>query len=102
MVVGWGCGELEGAFFESFGPDSQAVLIPVEEFEPIAATVAEDEQIPGEWVLFEVIADDSGKTIEALTHVGGRDADEHTPGQRQTQHGWLSSATTTARRWLVS
>jgi hypothetical protein len=71
------CWECEGALFQSFVKKSQAVSVPPEYLEAIAAFVAEDEEVAGKWILVtEEIADDGQQAIEASTHIGRLGGDE--------------------------
>ena len=44
------------AFFQPLGPDREAVAIPVQDLDPVAPPVGEDEQMSGECVQFQSIA----------------------------------------------
>ena len=46
-TAGGGGRDPEGAALEPLGPDRVPVAIPVEDLEPVAAAVGEDEEVPG-------------------------------------------------------
>ena len=48
-----GAGKRKVAALQPLGPDGQAVAVPVEDLEPVAAPVPEDEEVSGEGVLGE-------------------------------------------------
>jgi hypothetical protein len=63
----------------------EAVPVPPEHLETVAAFVAEDEEMAGEWIFVaEKIANDGEETVEAAAHVGGLSGDEHAGGGRQS------------------
>jgi hypothetical protein len=49
-AIGSGCGDAEGPALEPFGPDGQAVAVPIEDLDAIAPLVDEDEEMTGEGV----------------------------------------------------
>ena len=59
-----GAGDLEGAGLKSLVPDGQAVAIEVEDLDPIAAAVDEQEEMTGQGVLIEALLDQSGEAVE--------------------------------------
>jgi hypothetical protein len=52
-------------------PQREAVLVPVEDLDPVASAIAEDEEVPRERVLGDAVADELRKAIETFAHVGG-------------------------------
>ena len=55
---------LKGAGLEPLVPDDQAVMIPEEDLEPIAAAVEKEEEMAGQGVLAEAFPNQAGETIE--------------------------------------
>src|SRR2546427_11183722 len=49
----WASGQNETSALEPFRKQAQAVPIPPQHFDQIATTAAEDENVPGEWILFQ-------------------------------------------------
>ena len=62
------------------GPDGQSVLVPLQQLEPITPTVAEDEQIPRERIVVEMVPNDGRAAIEGLPPVGRGRPEEHATG----------------------
>ena len=52
-AAGRGVGEAEGPAFEPLGPDGQAIAVPVQDLDAIAALVDEDEEVAGEGIELE-------------------------------------------------
>jgi hypothetical protein len=69
-------GTWESALFEPLVPQRQPATVPVEDLDAIAATVAEDVEMSRERVLSDLVADELGKAVKALAHVGGLDGQE--------------------------
>src|SRR6478736_6260506 len=65
---GW---EGEGATFQAPEVQGEAVALPGEDLQPIAATVLEDKQVAGERVSAEVGGDNGTETVKALAAVDG-------------------------------
>ena len=57
-------------------PKGQAVAIPVEDLDAVAAAISEDEEVSRKWILADHVADQSGEAIKAVAHVGGFDGEE--------------------------
>ena len=49
-AIGRGGREAEGSAFESLGPDGQAVAVPIQDLDAIAALVDEDKEMTGEGI----------------------------------------------------
>src|SRR5271166_4552763 len=81
--AGRGIEFLKGAGLESLVPDDQAVWLPEEDLDAIAAAVEEQEEMSGERILPEMLVDHSQEAVEALAHVGGPRAkkDAHSGGE---------------------
>jgi|GEM_PF-6077580 len=58
-------GGLEGAGFEPFVPDGQAVAaIPVEDLDAVAVSVEEEEEVSGGGGLTKGVGDDAGEAVK--------------------------------------
>jgi hypothetical protein len=55
LLVRWG--KDEGAFFETLVLNGEAVAVPVQQFEAIAALAAKNEQVASERILAELLFD---------------------------------------------
>ena len=56
-TIGLGGRQAEGPAFEPFGPDGQPVAVPIKDLDAIAPLVDEDEEMTGEGIELEAIAD---------------------------------------------
>ena len=84
-------GQVEATFLEPLVKDGEPVAIPPKHFEPVAAFVAEDEQMSDKRIFVaEVIADDGEESVEASAHIDRLDGDKDAGGWRQGQHGRAS------------
>ena len=63
-------GKLERAFLKSLVPNRQTIAIPVENLEAIAASIDEQEQVAGRWVLSKGGAHQAGECVEAFAKIG--------------------------------
>src|SRR5271157_3716409 len=86
QAVPLGLGEAEGAAFQAFGPEGVTVAVPVEDLEPIAATIDEDEEMSGERILTDDLLGHRGQAVEGAAHVGGLRAEVDTDGGREAEH----------------
>src|SRR5262249_27252556 len=93
--------ELEAALFEPLVVDDEAVGVPKEQLEAVGDLVAKDEEMAGERIAGQAVADERCQGVEALAHVGGLSAQEDTHGRRQAQHAGISSATARSCRSMV-
>ena len=59
------------AFISSFhfGPDGQAIAVPIEDLEAVAATIAKDEEMTGEGLLADDLCGQGGQAVEAAAHL---------------------------------
>src|SRR5512135_716766 len=94
--------EAKGPAFQALVPVGQAVSIPVEDLDPIAAPVAEDIQVTRERVEPEGRPDQFGQTVEPFSHVGRLGAQEDPDGRGPAQHRRPSSRARTSPRVLGS
>src|ERR1700675_883336 len=85
--------ELKGACLQAFVDDHEAVLVPVEQLDAITPLVAEDEYVPRERILLEMLANQFRQRVETFAQVGwvGRQPNAH--GCRKAQHDGCSSST---------
>src|SRR5437879_13884886 len=51
---------------QALGEQTQSIPIPPQHFDPIPATTAEDEQLPGKGILGELQLHERGKSIKTL------------------------------------
>src|SRR6516165_1374235 len=79
-------GKLERTGFESFVPDRQAVTIPIEDLESVAASIHEQEQVAGGGILAKGRGHQAGERIKALAEIGGWSVEEHSDGMREADH----------------
>jgi len=59
------------SFFQTFVPQHQAVLIPIQKFDHFAVAVDEHKQGTGQRVHLQFGADDAAQTVEGFAHVTG-------------------------------
>src|SRR5271156_3041680 len=90
-------GKEESSFFEAFVPDGETIIVPIQEFESIAAFAAKDEQIARERILAQMLLDQTHQGVEALAHVGRQGAQENAARQGQVQHEGSSKRRTSLR-----
>src|SRR5262249_21346814 len=74
--------------------EGEAVTLPGQDLQPVAATIAEYEQIAAERVPAEVVPDHGLQAVEALATVLRLDTDPDLPGQAEGEHGGLPRAAT--------
>lgn len=60
----------EAATLQALGKKAEAIAIPPEQFDQIAAATAEDEDVTGKGVGGEFLLNDAGQAIKATAHVG--------------------------------
>ena len=77
----------------AFVPDRQAVAIPVENLEAVAASIDEQEQVAGRRILGKGGGYQAGKCIKAFAEIGGRSVEEHSAGMREADHRERSRVT---------
>ena len=65
----------KGADFEPLIPDGKAVAIPIQNLHERVLAVEKNEEMVGERIGFERIANDAEQSIEGFTHVDGRSAE---------------------------
>src|SRR5262245_63973503 len=76
-------GEREGALFEALVEDGEPIAVPPEDLEAVARAIAKDEQMAGERIAAEEIADQPHEAVKAAPHSGMAGGDEHTHRGRQ-------------------
>ena len=89
-------GTTEPALLKPLRHDPESGSIPIEQLDAVARFVDEDEDLSGEWVLFELLADDDTqaiKTLAQITRFRGK-ADANTVGE---DHSRLSLGAKTRR-----
>jgi len=45
-------------------------MVPFDDFDPVSAAIAEDEECTSEGIEFEASFDDANQAIDTLTHIG--------------------------------
>ena len=76
ILSGGGDRPTESSFLQPFGSDPEAGSIVVEDFEAVAAFVAEDEKGFVGTGFTDVIMSDGAESVEGFAHVGGLDCEE--------------------------
>jgi hypothetical protein len=54
---------------QSFVPQAESVLVPIEDLDHVAPSVTENEQIAGERIKGQMLLDQYGKSIDLLSHI---------------------------------
>src|SRR5512135_690899 len=72
-------------------PESQAIPVPVEDLDPIAASTPEDEKMPRQRIERQGGLDQVGERVEAFSHVGRAGTEEDPHGRGPAQHRRPSS-----------
>jgi hypothetical protein len=96
-VFGTPIRQAEGALFQTLIPNGQSVAVPIEQFDPVAVSVAKDEQGTGERVLIEFQPDQAAQTIEGLPQIAGGPVQIDPGGGRQGKHDPLTTEITWRR-----
>ena len=60
----FGLGKAEGPLLETLVPECEAVLVPVEDLDPVASLVAKHEEVARERVLGDPLADQQRQAVE--------------------------------------
>src|SRR3990172_8736659 len=69
-----GSRQTKRAFFQTLVPDREPVGVPVQDLETISTTAGEQEQMTGQWIVPQRLADQRRQGVKALAHVRGRSA----------------------------
>src|SRR5438132_1007019 len=101
-LVGLGCGEAKRALFQTLVDNHIAVLIPVQQLDPVAAAVAKDEDVSGERLGLQVLPHELRQRVKAFAQIGRLNAQPNTHGRRKTQHGVCSSSTASSCRSVTA
>ena len=75
-----------------------AVAIPIQDLDPVASPVGEDEEVARERVAGDDVAGQASQAVIPLAEVGRRHGDEDPDGAHEAQHGPDSNAMTTRRK----
>src|SRR5262249_44646397 len=88
--------------FESLINDDVAVLVPVEQLDSVGTLVPEDEDVPGQGVMVQLLPHLRGKPVEATAQIdrGGRQPNAHRRGE--VQHDPSPSSTASSRRKVAA
>src|SRR5215467_9850947 len=100
LAIGRGQGEVP--LLQSLVPDRVAVLVPVEELDPVAPPRAKHEKIARQRVLAQMRLYQRRQRVETLAHVGRQCAQEDPAGQGQAQHDGSSNRRTSWRSTSAS
>lgn len=76
----------EAAPLDTFGEQAQPVTIGPQYFHHFATAAPEDEDMPGERVIFQRVLHLRGQTVEATTHIGDASDDPDSGTGRQRYH----------------
>src|ERR1700693_5527293 len=95
--------EKKGPFFKTLVNDDEAVFVPVEKLDPIAALVAKHKDVSRERIVLHVLSDELRQAVKTSAHGGRARRQPNAHGRREAQHGGRSSRTATnCRRVVVS
>jgi hypothetical protein len=76
-LLTFGCnGQLKNAKLKPLVPNAKTVNVPEQNFDPVAPTIKEQEQMARQWILVERLLGHTHQTIKAESHVDGRRANE--------------------------
>src|SRR5208337_203365 len=78
--------------FQALQPQTETVLVPIDDLQNPSVLVTEEEQIPFEWIHVKVLGDDDRKPVDLLSHVGGSWLHEHPDLGPIKDHPRLSKA----------
>ncbi len=67
-------GKSEGAGFQTPEPYCETVAVPVQYLQERTVAIQKDEQMTGQRIVAEFVADDADQSVERLAHVDGRRA----------------------------
>jgi len=84
------------ALFETFIPDGESVVVPVEDFQFITPSVEKDKEGWRERITLQTIPNDTEQAVERLAHVDGIAVEEDGNVRRQSQHGFTSNEWTSS------
>src|SRR5262249_36141561 len=88
---------------ESLVEDDEAVLVPVQQLDPVGPFIREDEQLPRQGVELKLLPHHLGERVERFAEVrrGGRHPNPDGAGQAE-HHGRCSSTTASSRRSVAA
>src|SRR6516165_161465 len=84
----------EAAPLQPLGEQTQALAVPPQRLQEIAAPSPKDEDLAAERVLPEPLLDQHGQAVEALAHVSVAGTEPHTRAGRRRDHRPVSAAKT--------
>jgi hypothetical protein len=76
LLVVRNLGELKSAGLQPFVPNAKSILIPKQDFDSIAITIEEQEQVARQRALIEDLLSLAHQAIEAITHLRRRHTEE--------------------------
>ena len=92
-------GKTMGAFFFLLlVDDDESALVPVQQLDAVAALVAKHEDMAGQRIALQVLADLLGQAIEAAAEIDRLAAEPDADGGRKAQPGGASSRTASSCR----
>lgn len=77
----------ETASLQPLGTDPESASVPDKDLQPIALAVAEQEQVPAQWLTRQPIADQTVQSFESFAHVGDSRSQIDPCGWAQSKHG---------------
>src|SRR3546814_10001121 len=86
----------EPSLFQPLGEQAEALAVPPQYLEEIAAPAAEHEQMAREGIVPQRFLDLPGQAVEALAHVGLAGRQPHPDTARDRDHRWPSARSTCA------
>jgi hypothetical protein len=78
--------ELEWAVLKLLVPGCQTIAIPVEDLEVVAASVNEQEQVTGCWVLRKGRGHQTRKRVKAFANISRLSVEEYPNSVRESDH----------------
>ena len=97
-LLPWLFWPLEATAHQSSVVEPEAIVVPGEDLDFVASSVAEDEEAACEEILLVNMGDDGGETVDRFAHIGSSAGEVNASGVVSAQHEGVASAPTTARR----
>ena len=91
-------GPTETSSLQASVVEPEAIMIPVEDLEFVAVSIAEDEEAAAEEIVLEDLADKGSQAVDGLSQIGVAAGEEDLGWLDAAQHGGAASAATTARK----
>ena len=78
--------EPKGARFQTLEPYCKSIAIPIQYLHERVVAIQKDEQVPGQRIGLQLIADDADQPVEGLSHVDGGRAERNVDVWWNVQH----------------